>query len=507
MDVLLKEALEQLTRAFSQIEATIPSPRWTRAPGYLTYRYADKSLKSAIVQKLARIISGLSASTILLEHGFVQELGVLQRTLDEIGEDIFFLCLPLMSGESMSPRHREYLDAFYEEEFNQAVDPLRSPQRRRMVPRRKIRSYNAAAKSKIYPLNTSDLIELDRTVHKAYSGYVHAGYVHAASPQIMDMYGGSPPHFHLHGMLGTSRIDESQRDLCCHYFYRGGAQVVLVARCFGLGALAEELRKFVAQFETESECVESRPPERRRQSSVPENDAAAVSRYHKAAAQGSAEAQFSLGVVYAEGRDVPQDYQEAVKWFREAAKQGNAEAQFSLGQMCFYGDGVAQDYQEVEGWLRRAADQGFVPAQICLGDMYFYGRGAPQGLQEAAKWIRKAAEQGNADAQFSLGACYSTGDGVPENDTEAAKWIRKAAEQGNADAQFSLGEMYFYGDGVAQDYIQAHKWFNLATARKASEYSPEVIQRAKNESEKVMTSSQVSEAQRLARDWRPKTKE
>ena len=67
--------------------------------------------------------------------------------------------------------------------------------------------------------------------------------------------------------------------------------------------------------------------------------------------------------------------------------------------------------------------------------------------------------------------------------------------------------MYFYGTGVPQDYFQAQKWFNLATARKPVEKSPEAIQWAKDESEKVMTGSQVAEAQRLAQEWRPRDPE
>ena len=459
MNVLLKETLNQLTRAFSQIEAIIPSPRWTYE--HSAYRYADKSLETAIVQKLARVISGLGASTILLEHGFGQELAVLQRTLDEIGDDIFFLCLPLL-GEPESKLHKEYLDAFYEEEFNETVGPLHSPQRRRMIPRKKIRARIANYQSKLSSLNPNDCIEIDRTVHKTYSGYVHA-----ASPQIMDMYGGSPPHFHLHGMLDTPRIDGGQRSLYCHYFCRGIHQVILVARCFGLGALAEELREFVAQFETENGCVESRPSERR-QTGGPENDVEAVIRYRRAAEQGNAAAQFGLGIVCAEGRGVRRDDQEAVKWYRRAAEQGYAGAQNSLGVMCEIG----KDYQEAISWYRKAAEQHDVAAQCNLGKMYFYG------------W------------------------GVCKDDQEAVKWYRKAAEQDYVDAQYSLGQMYFDGEGVPQDYVQAHKWFNLATAREGEyrEIDLAEVQRAKNESEKVMTGSQVAEAQRLAREWRPKTK-
>ena len=48
--------------------------------------------------------------------------------------------------------------------------------------------------------------------------------------------------------------------------------------------------------------------------------------------QGNADAQFSLGVLYAEGRGVPQDYVEAARWFRRAAEQG-------LGRTVHAGEG------------------------------------------------------------------------------------------------------------------------------------------------------------------------
>ena len=61
------------------------------------------------------------------------------------------------------------------------------------------------------------------------------------------------------------------------------------------------------------------------------------------AAQGDAEAQFNIGVMYAEGRGVPRDDAEAVRWYRLAAEQGHAYAQFNLGVMYAYGEGVPQD--------------------------------------------------------------------------------------------------------------------------------------------------------------------
>ena len=47
----------------------------------------------------------------------------------------------------------------------------------------------------------------------------------------------------------------------------------------------------------------------------------------KAAEQGDADAQSSLGYMYRKGQGVTQDDAEAVNWTRKAADQGNAEAQ------------------------------------------------------------------------------------------------------------------------------------------------------------------------------------
>ena len=55
--------------------------------------------------------------------------------------------------------------------------------------------------------------------------------------------------------------------------------------------------------------------------------------------------------MYAEGRCVPQDYDEAVKWYRLAAAQGYANAQYSLGVMYEKGLGVPKDYLLSYMWL------------------------------------------------------------------------------------------------------------------------------------------------------------
>lgn len=96
------------------------------------------------------------------------------------------------------------------------------------------------------------------------------------------------------------------------------------------------------------------------------------------------------------------DYAQAVKIWRLLAAQGNAEAQTWLGVMYHQGLGVTQDYQEAAKWFRLAAEQGDVGAQFSLGEMYYDGKGVTQDLQKSLKWWRLAAAQGNEFAKEVL---------------------------------------------------------------------------------------------------------
>jgi uncharacterized protein len=181
----------------------------------------------------------------------------------------------------------------------------------------------------------------------------------------------------------------------------------------------------------------------------------------------------------------------------ERRRSANAEA------LAAYNRG---DYATALRLWRPLADQGNASAQISLGLMYANGHGVPQDYAEVVKWYRKAADRGNAAAQINLGLMYANGHGVPQDYAEAVKWYRKAADRGNAAAQNNLGTMYDLGQGVPQDYVEAHKWYNLAAASfPASE--TESREKAIMNRDRVagtMTAAQIGEAQRLAREWKPK---
>ena len=106
------------------------------------------------------------------------------------------------------------------------------------------------------------------------------------------------------------------------------------------------------------------------------------------------------------------DFQTALKEWKPLADQGDAGAQYSLGVMYANGEGVVEDDAEAARWYRLAADQGLAIAQYNLGLKYANGNGVPEDDAEAARWYRLAADQGLADAQLNLGWMYDNGRGV-----------------------------------------------------------------------------------------------
>ncbi len=114
------------------------------------------------------------------------------------------------------------------------------------------------------------------------------------------------------------------------------------------------------------------------------------------------------------------------------------------------------------------------------------------------------AKQRDAAAQDILGQMNYIGEAFPQDYAKAVGWWRKAAEQEHNKAQSNLGLMYKSSQGVTQDYVQAYIWFNIA----ASSFPPgedcDIAVKNRDIVAKKMTPAQISEAQKLAREWKPK---
>jgi TPR repeat protein len=120
---------------------------------------------------------------------------------------------------------------------------------------------------------------------------------------------------------------------------------------------------------------------------------------------------------------------------------------------------------------------------------------------EAAAWFRKAADGENFIASDLLGNMYRDGRGVPQDYKEALALYRKAADIGYAPAQLDLGLMYFRGYGVPQDRVLAYMWLNLSAALDRNANGRELAAKYRSLVAAEMTSGEVAEAQRMAREW------
>jgi len=163
---------------------------------------------------------------------------------------------------------------------------------------------------------------------------------------------------------------------------------------------------------------------------------------------------------------VAQDVGQAIAWCRKAAEQSHAEAQFSLGQMYKQGRGVAHDRDQVIVWYRKAADQGHAEAQFYLGEMYENGHGVLEDYVEAYVWYVLAAANGldkaakNRDKIRTRMSQAQVAAGL----RRVVAWHQQAADLNDATVQFNLGQMYDTEGNLPDDYVEAYVWYSIAAA-------------------------------------------
>lgn len=153
---------------------------------------------------------------------------------------------------------------------------------------------------------------------------------------------------------------------------------------------------------------------------------------------------------------------------RQAAVQGDANAQFTVGQEYLEGKGpevqlpVNERLSKAARWFRRAAENGHAASQYRLATLYELGQGAPKDINISTNWYERAAESGHVKAMHNLAVLSISGSGKSANYVTAAKWFAKAAEHGLRDSQYNVGILYERGLGIEKDAVKAYQWFAIA---------------------------------------------
>ena len=95
-------------------------------------------------------------------------------------------------------------------------------------------------------------------------------------------------------------------------------------------------------------------------------------------------------------------HESAAEWFEKAARQGHAGAQCSLGDAYKRGQGVPKSDEKAFKLYEQSAAQGDSDAQHNIGMCYGNGHGCEQSDDRVAEWYEKAALQGHPGAKFAL---------------------------------------------------------------------------------------------------------
>lgn len=172
------------------------------------YRYANPTILHFCVLKAVRAISGFNACIVLGKEGYIQEICVIIRSVIDAKTQIEFILSGYQDG-TLKEIQQKHLDRYFSDFKRNSAADLGTGGTRQKDIHDEVSSH---MEETFMSLGCEGYLGREKTsalmsnVYKAYSGYVHAAY-----PEVMDMWGGTPGQFHMDGMKNTPKDDEIYR--------------------------------------------------------------------------------------------------------------------------------------------------------------------------------------------------------------------------------------------------------------------------------------------------------
>lgn len=178
------------------------------------------------------------------------------------------------------------------------------------------------------------------------------------------------------------------------------------------------------------------------------NDQATFMQHLLVAQKGDMEAQFTVAIMYADGKGIKKSLEEAFLFFKMAADQGHQAAQYEVNLCYKYGSGTMVSPIEALKYLQKTIKhkRKHPKALYHLANYYanetdpYYATGFEKkpDPKEAFRLMQSVARGGLAKAQYALGLYYEQGVGVKRSLPKAREYIAAAANQGHLPAQSDL---------------------------------------------------------------------
>lgn len=144
--------------------AVIGNPIWVEEKH--AYHYENRAIEVIVILKLLRAIQGVMAQVLLCESGLFIDMSAIFRCVADCSDEICFL---LENYPEKSKDVQQFVEHFFESKILPNDDV-----RIHSVPKKKILKAKARMFSKYRePKDTSSLL---RSIHKTFSGYIHANY-------------------------------------------------------------------------------------------------------------------------------------------------------------------------------------------------------------------------------------------------------------------------------------------------------------------------------------------
>jgi TPR repeat protein len=127
----------------------------------------------------------------------------------------------------------------------------------------------------------------------------------------------------------------------------------------------------------------------------------ATSYFEKA---GTGSALNEIGLMYLKGTAVTRNAKIAHDWFEKAAAQGSIEAEYNLGLLFQAGYTGQPDYLQAMDHFRTAANAKDGPSMLAMGQLYAEGKGVPKDLVQAHTWFDLATANGTPEGSARAAA-------------------------------------------------------------------------------------------------------
>jgi TPR repeat protein len=208
-------------------------------------------------------------------------------------------------------------------------------------------------------------------------------------------------------------------------------------------------------------------------------------------------AQYSLGLLYENGRGVQQDMQQAAGWYVRAADLGHPKAAMKLAYLFREGGpGLKPDGRLAVSYFEKA---GTGAALNEIGLMYLKGNAVTRNAKIAHDWFQKAAAVGSTEAEYNLGLLFQAGYTGQPDYIQAIDHFQTAANAKDGPSMLALGQLYAEGKGVPKDLVTAYSWFDLAAANGVAEGATRAAAL-----EASMSPTEVVRAKAQAAAWQPR---